>query len=158
MEYRHHVYSDAAGLYVSPGDPRLVQPIYPGLAGVEHAGYGLLSASAGAGLEHGRPEIFNSDQGCQFTSDVFAAKLKAAGVRIRMEKRGRVFDNIFVERLWRTVKHEGIYLSEYGVVPDLEGDLTKYFLVYNQERPQRWATAPRNRSILEESQRPKFYV
>ena len=60
-----------------------------------------------------QPEIFNSDQGCQYTSETFTTRLKAAGIRISMDGRGRAYDNIFVERLWRTVKYEEVYLKDY---------------------------------------------
>jgi putative transposase len=86
-------------------------------------------------LEVGKPEIFNSDQGVQFTSRAFTGKLEEAGVAISMDGRGRAFDNIFVERLWRTVKYEGIYIKEYGTVLELEGGLDHYFWFYNHERP-----------------------
>jgi len=92
-----------------------------------------------AALEHalilGCPEIFNSDQGCQFTSTAFTARLKAAGIKISMDGRGRVFDNIFIERLWRTVKYEYIYLTDQQDGVDLERGLTIYFRFYNTERP-----------------------
>ncbi len=84
---------------------------------------------------HGCPEIFNSDQGCQFTSVAFTARLEAAGVQISMDGRGRVFDNIFIERLWRTVKYEYIYLSDHRDGADLERGLTTYFRFYNTDRP-----------------------
>jgi putative transposase len=86
-------------------------------------------------FERGRPEIFNSDQGCQFTSEAFTGRLEAQGVRISMDGRGRVFDNIFVERLWRTIKHEDIYLKDYMTVPELDTGLAQYFRFYNNERP-----------------------
>jgi putative transposase len=85
-------------------------------------------------LEVGKPEIFNSDQGAQSTSRAFTGKLEEAGGAINMDGRGRVFDNIFVERLWRTVKYEDIYLKEYGTVVELEGGLEHYFWFYNYER------------------------
>ena len=84
---------------------------------------------------HGCPEIFNSDQGCQFTSAAFTSRLQAAGVQISMDGRGRVFDNIFIERLWRTVKYEYIYLHDHHDGSDLEQGLTTYFQFYNTERP-----------------------
>lgn len=84
---------------------------------------------------HGCPEIFNSDQGCQFTSTVFTARLKAAGVQISMDGRGRVFDNIFIERLWRTVKYEHLYLQDHQTGEELERGLTTYFHFYNTARP-----------------------
>lgn len=80
------------------------------------------------------PEIFNSDQGSQFTSSEFTGRLEAAGVRISMDGRGRVFDNIFIERLWRTVKYEEVYLHGYESVMDAQNGLGNYFQLYNTER------------------------
>jgi putative transposase len=85
-------------------------------------------------LQRGQPEIFNTDQGAQFTSLAFTGLLEAAHIRISMDGRGRALDNIFVERLWRTVKYEDIYLKDYATVPDLITGLTRYFTFYNQER------------------------
>ena len=84
---------------------------------------------------HGRPEIFNTDQGSQFTSEAFTKVLLEAGVTISMDGRGRALDNIFVERLWRTVKYEDIYLRDYARLPELVLGLTEYFAFYNGERP-----------------------
>lgn len=81
-----------------------------------------------------RPEIFNSDQGVQFTSQVFTSRLEQRAVAISMDGRGRVFDNIFIERLWRTVKYEDIYLHDYGTVPELQRGLSDYFVFYCYER------------------------
>ncbi|SMF94394.1 putative transposase [Methylomagnum ishizawai] len=83
---------------------------------------------------YGTPGIFNSDQGCQFTSEAFTGALKAHGVAISMDGRGRALDNIFVERLWRSVKHEDVYLRGYGSLPELLVGLTNYFGFYNAER------------------------
>jgi putative transposase len=82
-----------------------------------------------------RPEIFNSDQGVQFTSAAFTRRLEEAEIRISMDGRGRVFDNIFVERLWRTLKYEDIYLKDYQSVVELLQGLADYFELYNHERP-----------------------
>jgi len=84
---------------------------------------------------HGRPEIFNSDQGAQFTSAAFTDVLKREGVLISMDGRGRAFDNIFVERLWRSVKHEDVYLKGYASMGELLVGLADYFAFYNGERP-----------------------
>ncbi len=84
---------------------------------------------------HGKPVIFNSDQGSQFTSDAFTGVLKREGITISMDGRGRAFDNIFVERLWRNVKYEDVYLQGYGTVVELTAGLTQYFAFYNNERP-----------------------
>ena len=83
---------------------------------------------------YGAPEIFNTDQGCQFTSEAFTGVLKEAGIVISMDGRGRALDNIFVERLWRSVKHEDVYLKGYATLPDLLLGLTEYFVFYNSER------------------------
>jgi len=83
---------------------------------------------------YGTPEIFNSDQGSQFTSDAFTGVLINSGVKISMDGRGRALDNIFVERLWRTVKYEEVYLKQHDTVQSLLIGLTDYFVFYNQER------------------------
>ena len=89
----------------------------------------------GLALAQGRPEIFNTDQGVQFTALVFTSRLKEVGIRISMDGRGRALDNVFVERLWRTVKYEHVYLHEHETVPQLEKGLGEYFMFYNYERP-----------------------
>ena len=81
-----------------------------------------------------RPEIFNTDQGVQFTSVAFQAPLLAAQVRLSMDGRGRAFDNIFVERLWRSVKYEEVYLKDYRNVAEARAGLGQYFPFYNGER------------------------
>ena len=81
------------------------------------------------------PEIFNSDQGSQFTSQGFTGVLKEHGIQISMDGKGRCMDNIFVERLWRSVKYEEVYLKEYETADELRQLLAKYFHFYNQERP-----------------------
>lgn len=86
-------------------------------------------------LQGGQPEIFNTDQGAQFTAHDFTDELETAGIRISMDGRGRFLDNIFVERLWRTVKYEDIYIKEYATVPALFTGLKDYFHLYNNERP-----------------------
>jgi putative transposase len=86
-------------------------------------------------LRHGQPDIFNTDQGVQFTAHDFTDELEAAKIRVSMDGRGRVFDNIFIERLWRTVKYEDIYIKEYSSVPALAVGLQDYFQLYNYERP-----------------------
>lgn len=82
-----------------------------------------------------QPEIFNTDQGTQFTSNTFTKRLEDAGIAISMDGRGRVFDNIFIERLWRSVKYENIYLNAYETVPELNDGLEHYFQLYNHRRP-----------------------
>ena len=86
-------------------------------------------------LAKGLPEIFNSDQGVQFTSESFTGRLKEGGIRISWDGRGRVWDNIFIERLWRSVKYEEVYLKDYANVPEAIDQLSKYFSFYNTQRP-----------------------
>ncbi len=86
-------------------------------------------------LMKAKPDIFNSDQGCQFSSLAFTKKLTEAGVSISMDGRGRVFDNIFSERLWRSVKFEKVYLSDWHQVQEAKTGLGEYFVFYNYERP-----------------------
>jgi len=82
----------------------------------------------------GRPEVFNTDQGSQFTSLAYTGRLEQAGVRVSMDGRGRALDNVFVERLWRTVKYEDVYLKDYETVPAVVAGLRAYFHFYNNER------------------------
>jgi putative transposase len=84
---------------------------------------------------HGTPEIFNTDQGSQFTSEAFTGRLEAARIAISMDGRGRALDNVFVERLWRTVKYEDIYLKDYATADELIEGLGRYFEFYDHERP-----------------------
>lgn len=83
---------------------------------------------------YGMPEYFNTDQGSQFTDRTFVEILELSGIKVSMDGKGRVYDNIFVERLWRTVKYENIYLMDYETVFDCEVGLKKYFAHYNNER------------------------
>jgi putative transposase len=85
-------------------------------------------------LSRGQPEIFNTDQGAQFTSGEFTARLQQGRIRISMDGRGRALDNVFVERLWRTVKYEEVYLRDYQSVWDARQHLARYFAFYNEER------------------------
>jgi putative transposase len=81
-----------------------------------------------------KPEIFNTDQGAQFTSQAFTGELLAAGIQISMDGRGRALDNIFVERLWRSVKYEEVYLQDYQNVVEAKQGLGRYFEFYNRQR------------------------
>jgi putative transposase len=85
--------------------------------------------------EHGVPEIFNTDQGCQFTSAEFTQPLLARGIKISMDGRGRALDNVFVERLWRTVKYDEVYLKSYRSQVDAFTNLETFFCFYNERRP-----------------------
>lgn len=103
-----------------------------GLSNTLDAGFCIEALKAA--LRQGSPEIFNMDQGVQFTCEDFLAVLEGAGVQISMDGRGRVFDNIFVERLWRSVKYEEVYLHDYETVADAQTGLDRYFPFYNEER------------------------
>jgi putative transposase len=86
-------------------------------------------------LSRGRPEIFNTDLGSQFTSREYTGRLEGAGVAVSRDGRGRALDNVFVERLWRSVKYEDIYIKDYERVSELESGLTAYFRFYDEDRP-----------------------
>jgi putative transposase len=92
-----------------------------------------ITALKGA-LKHGTPDIFNTDQGSQFTSVEFLKPLKDLNIRISMDGKGRALDNVFVERLWRSVKYECLYIQEFTQVPELYTILNTYFKFYNEER------------------------
>lgn len=85
-------------------------------------------------LEKGRPEIFNTDQGCQYTSDEFTGLLEKEDVQISMDGKGRALDNIYVERLWRSLKYEEVYLKSYDDMKKADESLSQYFLFFNTER------------------------
>jgi putative transposase len=85
-------------------------------------------------LASGRPEVFNTDQGVQFTAEAFTSTLEGAGVKVSMDGRGRCLDNIFVERLWRSVKYEDVFIRGYETAPQLRAGLSRYFRFYNEER------------------------
>ena len=85
-------------------------------------------------LAQGQPEIFNTDQGAQFTAAAFTGRLETAGVAISMDGRGRALDNVFVERLWRSVKYEEVYLKDYGDGWEAQASLARYFRFYCDER------------------------
>lgn len=95
---------------------------------------GFCLATLDDALTQGTPAIFNTDQGAQFTAHAFTDRLTAAQVRISMDGKGRAFDNIFVERLWRSVKYEDLYLKAYATVAAMETGLTTYFHFYNHQR------------------------
>ena len=83
---------------------------------------------------HGTPDIFNSDQGCQFTSEEFTSVLKNKGIRISMDGKGRWVDNVFVERLWRSLKYEEIYLKAYDTVAQATAGIEQWLTFYNEQR------------------------
>jgi len=83
---------------------------------------------------HGKPEIFNTDQGSQFTSEDFTKVLRASGISISMDGKGRWVDNVFIERLWRSLKYEEVYLKAYESVAEAKQSIGEYFRFYNEER------------------------
>lgn len=85
-------------------------------------------------LRYGCPQIFNTDQGAQFTSNIFTKVLLDNGIQVSMDGKGRAIDNIFIERLWRSVKYENIYLKSYQNGVELQKGLQRYFEFYNKER------------------------
>ena len=108
-------------------------------------------------LSRGTPAVFNTDQGVQFTAGAWVGRVERAGVAVSMDGRGRCLDNVFVERLWRSVKYEDVYLKGYESVPALESGPRAYFGFYNTERLHHspWATAPRLRCTASEPRRPR---
>jgi putative transposase len=96
---------------------------------------GFCVAALRLALQSGQPDIFNTDQGVQFTAQAFTSELHAAHIRISMDGRGRALDNVFIERLWRSVKYEEVYLKDYPTVLALHDGLQHYFTFYNYERP-----------------------
>jgi putative transposase len=89
----------------------------------------------GEAFNEGYPEIFNTDQGAQFTCEAFTSKLENANVKISMDGKGRWMDNVFIERLWRSVKYDLVYLKEFQSVSELFYALEEYFVYYNKSRP-----------------------
>ena len=101
-------------------------------------------------LSKGRPQIFNTDQGSQFTSEAFTSMLLAQGVQVSMDGRGRCMDNVFVERLWRSIKYEEVYLKAYQNGTEARKGIGAYLAFYNQERPhQPWAIGHRVRCSMQ---------
>lgn len=96
---------------------------------------GFVLAAVEVGFATARPEILNSDQGSQFTSPAYIQLVEVAGVRISMDGRGRAIDNVFTERLWRTLKYEEVYLKEYGSSREARQSIGEYFEFYNHRRP-----------------------
>ena len=135
LEFGHHLCADEARVHVPDGGDRLVQPLRAVVAAVEHAGRGFCLEALDEALSRGRPEIFNTDQGSQFTSREYTGRLEEAGVAVSRDGRGRALDNVFVERLWRSVKYEDIYIKDYERVFELESGLTAYFRFYDEDRP-----------------------
>jgi putative transposase len=96
--------------------------------------YFCLEALEEALQKYDKPDIFNTDQGSQFTSELFTGRLKEAGIQISMDGKGRWIDNVFVERLWRSLKYEEVYLKAYESIRQAELEIGNYFVFYNEER------------------------
>jgi len=105
-----------------------------GLSNTIDADFCLQALKLDRALLISQPEIFNSDQGSQFTSAEFTEQLEKVGIQISRDGRGRVFDNIFIERLWRTVKYEEVYIHSYDTAKEARESLDNYFRFYNGER------------------------
>jgi putative transposase len=106
------------------------------LEAVDHDGRVVLPGGAGKALDrYGRPEIFNTDQGSQFTSVPFTERLKREGIAISMDGKGRWYDNVFVERFWRSLKYEQVYLHAYESVSEARSKIGRYIEFYNSRRP-----------------------
>ena len=132
---RHYLRADDGGVSLPGGGHGLVQSLCASweLSNLLEATFCV--AALECALSQGRPEIFNTDQGTQFTAEPFTALLQRAEVKISMDGRGRAMDNVMVERLWRTVKYEDIYLRDYGDGAELRSGLARYFRFYNTVRP-----------------------
>ena len=98
---------------------------------------------------HGQPDIFNTDQGVQFTSAAFLAELEARGVRISMDGKGRYLDNIFIERLWRSLKYEEVFIKAYGSVAEARRGIGGWLAFYNDERPHQALSYRTPREVFE---------
>lgn len=117
-----------------------------------------LEALEDALMIYGFPKIFNSDQGVQFTSESFTGLLLANGIKISMDGRGRAFDNIFIERLWRSVKYEEVYLYDYASIPEARDRLDEYFFFYNFKRHHQGLGYQKPAEIYFGQQYPLDYV
>ena len=132
----HHLCPDRAGDSSTGGHHRLGQPRGSGVAAFEHHGRGVLPCGAGGRVARfGKPEIFNTDQGSQFTSGEFTGMLAAAGIRISMDGRDRWIDNVFIERLWRSLKYEDVYLKGYADGREARAGIAEWLAFYNHWRP-----------------------
>ncbi len=130
------------------------------LAALEHLGYIILQEALEEAIAlYGTPQIFNTDQGSQFTSDDFTDILKKHDIRISMDGQGRWMDNVFIERLWKSVKYEEIYLKAYSSIGEVRKGLTQWFDRYNRWRRHQglddrtpdevyWSTLPRAKDAM----------
>ena len=133
---RHHVCADGLRVHVSGGGHGLVESLCAGLGAVQQPGQRVLYSGLDGALARGRqPLISNTDQGCQFTSEAYLEAVESAGVDVSMDGRGRWIDNRFIERLWRSVKQEDIYVQDYGDGLTAQRGLARWFGDYNTVRP-----------------------
>jgi len=131
----HHVYPDGARLRLSGRRARLGEPPRAGVEAVDHDGSFLLRRDAGGcSARHGKPEVFNTDQGSQFTGTAFTGVLANNDIAISMDGKGAWRDNVFVERLWRSVKYEEVYLRAYDGVSEARRSIGRYLDFYNRRR------------------------
>jgi putative transposase len=135
MVHGYYLFADAERIHVSGGGAGLVQPLCTFLADVEYLDSRFCLEALEAALRRAKPQIFNTDQGAQFTCREFTGRLEQAEIHISMDGRGRALDNVFVERLWRSLKYEEIYIWNHETVPALKAGVDRYFRFYNTERP-----------------------
>ena len=132
---RHHLHPPTETVAVSGGRPGLVLALCDQLAADQTLDIDFVLVAVDAALAQARPTIWNSDQGSHFTSPQYIERLLAAEVRISMDGKGRALDNIFTERLWRTLKYEEVYLHDYVTPKDAIHGASRYFDFYNHRRP-----------------------
>ena len=142
---RHHLHAVAARLPLPDGRYGSLQPQCAVVAALQHAEGDFCLEALDAALVKARSKIFNTDQGAQFTASAFTSRLEKSGVAISMDGRGRALDNVFVERLWRTVKYEEGYPRDYVDGWQAEKSLGKHFDFYRDERPHQVLGAARRR-------------
>lgn len=133
MVERYNLYTFAQRLHLSGCHNGLIFPVCTFMGGIKYDRCQFLFGGIRKSPS-GRPEIFNTDQGSQFTSHAFTCCLSDKAVKISMDGKGRAIDNIFIERLWRSVKYEQVYLHDYETVLDAVKGIGSYFGFYNHER------------------------
>jgi hypothetical protein len=132
----YHLYPNGQGIRLSGGCDGLVQPPGAGLATIDWYGTDFCVEALQEAMERfGQPEVFNTDQGVQFTSAAFLDELEGRGVRVSMDSKGRFLDNIFIERLWRSLKYEEVFIKAYGSVAEARRGIGAWLVFYNNERP-----------------------
>ena len=132
---RHHLHPHGQGVLILSGHHGLVQPARGRVATSNTLDADFCVEALREALSNGTPEVFNTDQGSQFSSEGFIGLLEQHGVRISMDGKGRYSDNIFIERLWRTVKYEEVYLKAYSGGREAKHSLDNYFWFYDTQRP-----------------------